>query len=79
MSDRSQAAETKVSERSGAGEEQPELVGEAEMKFVTGFPCSQHTCTGTLRCGVYAGQDAIVCSACEQLYYFVQTNSPGPD
>lgn len=39
--------------------------------FVTGFPCSEYDCEGTLIAGGAGYEDRILCSSCEAVYYLV--------
>lgn len=49
----------------------PKIEDESNLDFITGFPCNHYRCHGTLTEGGYAGQTAIVCSVCEDVYYLL--------
>lgn len=42
---------------------------EADIDFISGFPCTNYQCTGTLQKDDYEGQMAIVCGGCEDVFY----------
>lgn len=47
----------------------PELAGEADSAFITGFDCTRFRCPGTLIRDRRADRGTIVCSTCEHVYY----------
>lgn len=46
------------------------------VEFITGFPCTHFHCKGTLTEGVQMGKLAVVCSACEYVYYHLTSSPP---
>lgn len=46
-----------------------EIDDEDMIQFIVGFPCTHFHCMGILDEGRHMGRDAVICSACEYVYY----------
>lgn len=44
----------------------------ADLAFIDGFPCPRSPCPGTLTADSHEDTPAIVCSACERVYYVLR-------
>lgn len=42
---------------------------ERHFTFLTGFPCTNATCSGRLTRGRFDRRPAVVCGVCEEVYY----------
>lgn len=58
-------------EPTGADIEPVPEITPSHAAFVTGFPCSEYECGGTLIAGGGGDQESILCSSCEMVYYLV--------
>lgn len=46
---------------------------EADLDFISGFPCTRFQCHGTLQKDGYEGNMAIVCASCEEVFYVLHS------